>query len=248
MNILLTNDDGYLADGFQALYKKLKGEYSLYVCAPTTQKSSVSHAVSLFKPLKYIEVDDGFAVDGTPSDCIKIALHGFFKETKFDLIVSGINNGINMGHDIYYSGTVAGAREAEMNNISGIACSKNWDGKYKEFSTSADFMLSFIRKSEKLIKKEKVFLNINFPAVKEFKGAKLTHLGNRIYNNTIYFEEKNNEKFVSIVGDALKFDKDEGSDLDCVSENYVSITPLSGTKACYDPRLNEEISSCITSI
>jgi 5'-nucleotidase len=249
MNILLTNDDGYNAEGLQVLFKKLSQEprYNLYISAPLGQKSAVGHGVTLFKPMKYIEIQNGYAVDGTPADCIKTAVFGFFKDVKFDLVLSGINKGMNMGHDIFYSGTVAGAREALINDISGIACSRKWDWeeKYTSYESSADFMLEMIKDLEKAISKEKLFLNVNFPSEPEFKGVRISHLGNRLYDDTIYYSEENGDNFVSIVGNGVTFKKSEGSDLDLIDQGYVSITPLIETKKNVDFILKEKLSEYI---
>ena len=162
MNILLTNDDGYNAEGLQTLLKKLidKTNYNIKVCAPLDQKSAVGHGVTLFKPMKYIEIENGYAVNGTPADCIKTAVWGFYKNIKFDLVVSGINKGINMGHDIFYSGTVAGAREGLINNISGIACSRRWDWEEKNlsFNESAELMVEIIKDLEVFYRTTEYFL------------------------------------------------------------------------------------------
>ena len=245
MNILLTNDDGYSADGLQTLKKKLKSltDYNIKICAPLGQKSSVGHGISLFKPMKYTEIEDGYAVDGTPADCIKTAIYGFFKDIKIDLVVSGINRGINMGHDVFYSGTVAGAREAIINNVSGIACSRRWDWEEKNtsYEKSAALMIEIIKDIEPMLKKEKFFLNVNFPSDDNYKGVKISHLGERKYDDTIYYSEENGEKFVSIVGNSITFESSEGSDLNLINDGYVSITPLTKTKDSVDLILKEKL-------
>ncbi len=227
MNILLTNDDGFDSKGIQILYRTLSAEYNTYFAAPLTQKSAAGHSVNLFKPMKLKEIEGGYAIDGTPADCIKVALFGLYKDIKFDLVVSGINNGANMGCDIFYSGTVAGAREGLLNDIPGIACSMQRLGTDADFSSAAEFIKKLIRRLKGNILSRKVILNINFPLGSNYEQVKVTHLGKRIYNDTIYFEEKEGEKYASIVGDCATFQHCEGSDLNCVDEGGVSITPLS---------------------
>ncbi len=227
MKILLTNDDGYNSDGIQALYKVLSIDHDVFFAAPLTQKSSAGHAVSLFKPMKLKKITDGYAIDGTPADCVKVALFGLYKDIKFDLVVSGINNGANMGCDIFYSGTVAAAREGLLNDIPGIACSMQRLGEDKDYYAAANFINSLIAKLFGSILKEQIVLNINFPLGGVYDNVKVTHLGKRVYNDTIYFEEKGNDKFASIVGDCVSFLHCKGSDLNCVDEGGVSITPLS---------------------
>ena len=249
MNILLTNDDGYNAEGLQMLHSKLslESKYNIYICAPIGQKSAVGHGISLFKPMKYLKMNNGYAVEGTPADCVKTALFGFFKDVKFDLVISGINKGMNMGHDIFYSGTVAGAREALINDISGIACSRKWDWeeKYMSYESSACFMLEMVRDLEKIVSREKLFLNVNFPSEPDFKGVRISHLGDRLYDDTIYYSEKDGDKFVSIVGNGITFKENEGSDLDMINQGYVSITPLTETKKNVDLILKEKLSNYI---
>ena len=227
MNILLTNDDGFDSKGIQVLYKTLSVEHNVYFAAPLTQKSAAGHSVNLFKPMKLKKIDGGYAIDGTPADCIKVALFGLYENVKFDLVVSGINNGANMGCDIFYSGTVAGAREGLLNDIPAIACSMQRLGTDKDFSNAAKFICNLIKELSGNILSRKVILNINFPLECSYELIKVTHLGKRIYNDTIYFEDIDGEEYASIVGDCVTFEHCEGSDLNCVDEGGVSITPLS---------------------
>ena len=182
--------------------------------------------------MKYIEIDNGYAVEGTPAACVKSALFGLFKDVKFDLVLSGINKGINMGQDIFYSGTVAGAREGIINNISGIACSRRWEWEEENtsYNKSAETMVELISDFEQEILNNKILFNINFPSDDEYRGIKVTHLGKRSYDDNIYYSEDKDGKYVSIIGNGLQFTHDEGSDLNSLSEGYISITPLTVTK------------------
>jgi 5'-nucleotidase len=246
MKILLTNDDGYNSDGIQALYRVLSEDHDVFFAAPLTQKSSAGHAVSLFKPMKLKKITGGCAIDGTPADCIKVALFGLYKDIKFDLVVSGINNGANMGCDIFYSGTVAGAREGLLNGIPGIACSMQRMGGCKDYDTAAGFINRLISKLTGNILSKQVVLNINFPLGKVYDTVKVTHLGKRVYNDTIYFEERENVEYASIVGDCVSFLHCEGSDLNCVDEGGVSITPLSNEY--FLPKLVDELAEKIENL
>ena len=247
MNILLTNDDGYNSEGIQALYKVLSKEHNVMFSAPLTEKSAAGHGVSLFKPMKYKDITDGYALDGTPADCVKVALFGLYKEVKFDLVVSGINNGSNMGDDIFYSGTVAAAREGLLNGIPGIACSiERKTGEKQNYTLAAEFICRLINKTSENILKQQIVLNVNFPLQGNYDKIKITHLGKRVYNDTIHFEEKNDEKYASIIGDHLSFLHCEGSDLNCVDEGNVSITPLSNEY--FVPEIVDELKELVIDV
>ena len=124
--ILLSNDDGYAAPGLQALYEAFAPHATVVICAPEINQSATSHALSLHRSLRLRTVSDGvFALDGTPADCVYVALHssGRVLARRPDLVVSGMNHGLNLGSDVFYSGTVAAAREAAMRGIPAIAAS-----------------------------------------------------------------------------------------------------------------------------
>jgi len=124
--ILITNDDGFDAAGLKALIEALKDIAHLTIVAPTSEKSACGHSLTLTRPLRFVQVDDDFYKldDGTPSDCVYLALHSLYADKKPDLLVSGINRGANMGEDITYSGTVAGAMEAVLHDVPAIAISQ----------------------------------------------------------------------------------------------------------------------------
>ena len=239
MNILLTNDDGYDSVGIQALYEVLSKNHIVKLCAPLTQQSATGHSVNLFKALKLNEVPSGYALDGTPADCVKVALFGVYKKVDFDIVISGINKGINMGCDIFYSGTVAAAREGLINGIPGIACSIARQATKKNYIDAAIVLEKLIMDFKNKIFKKQAILNINFPIKDEYDLLKITHLGKRTYNETIYTEEKEDGKYVSIVGECDSFLHSEGSDLNCVDEGYISITPLSNEY--FVPKLIDEL-------
>lgn len=240
MNLLLTNDDGYASEGIQLLKEKLLKKHTVYLCAPIKQMSATSHAITLFKPMEIKELNKKeFALDGTPADCIKIALFHLFKDIKFDIVISGVNNGPNMGEDIYYSGTVAGAREGAMNKIFSVAASLDgWDGE-KNFQFSTDFIAELVNNMKAKILQENIVLNINFPNIKKPKGVKITHLGERIYQDFVSIERMNDKVFVTIKGDDPSFNDLIGSDLNSVSEGYISITPIANE--VNDPEMIERL-------
>jgi 5'-nucleotidase len=240
MNILLTNDDGYLSPGITCLRDTLQTRHKVLICAPMKQMSAVSHAITLFKPLKMIKTGNmSYAIDGTPADCIKVALFHFFSAVKIDVIISGINNGPNMGDDILYSGTVAGAREGSLNNIFSIAASLDGWGEKRDFTFPACFIGELLERLEGGIFNGNLLLNINFPDRSNPAGIRITHLGKRIYKDRVIFEENGDKEFVTITGEEPGFGHDTGSDLNAVYDGYISITPLANEVS--DPRLKESL-------
>ncbi len=227
MNILLTNDDGYKAPGINLLSDKLFLNHNVFLCAPMRQMSASSHAITLFKPMEMLKLNDQkFAVDGTPADCIKTALFYFFPDIKFDIIISGINDGPNMGDDIIYSGTVAGAREGSLNSIFSIAASLDGWEEEKHFTYPVLFLSELLDKLDNSIYKSNLMLNINFPEKAVPKGIRVTHLGKRIYKDKVIFEDKAGKLLLTLTGDEPGFNHDEGSDLNSVNDGFISITPL----------------------
>ena len=240
MNILITNDDGYFSEGIQKLKEILSEEVNVYLCAPMSEKSASSHSITLFKKMELLEIDEkNFAIEGTPADCVKVALLYLFKDIIFDFVISGINNGPNMGEDIFYSGTVAGAREGLLNNIFSIAVSTDGWNIPKNFDLPARFIRKIVKKLDHKIKSEKIIININFPLTEKPKGIKITHLGRRVYKDSIIFENINKKNYVTIGGDDPGFEYGENSDLQMVSEGFVSITPL--INEVYDKKIIEKL-------
>ncbi len=240
MNILLTNDDGYQAQGILLLKEKLLIKHNVFLCAPMKEMSASSHAITLFKPMETIKLDvQSYAVNGTPADCVKVALAHFFKDIKIDIIISGINDAPNMGDDILYSGTVAGAREGALNNIFSIAASLDAWTEVKDFTYPVQFISELLDHLDKRILKENIMLNINFPNLPKAKGIKITHLGNRVYKDYIIVEEKEDKVYVTITGDPPGFGHNDGSDLNSVHDGYVSITPLANE--VNDPKMREKL-------
>lgn len=244
MNILLTNDDGYNSEGLQALYRSLSKDYNVYVAAPASQKSAVGHGVSLRTPMKIHHIEGGYAIEGTPADCVKVAVCGFFRDIKFDMVVSGINDGVNLGSDVFYSGTVAGAREGVINNISAIACSMDRPVSKEKFEAAAEIIRKLILHLEEIDISERYILNVNFPSSTKFKGIFLTHLGNRVYDEVICVENKEGITYATVVvDDGVTFISKEGSDTDCLHAGCVSITPM--TNEFFIPSFTSKISDLV---
>ncbi|MDH5464988.1 MAG: 5'/3'-nucleotidase SurE, partial [Thiovulaceae bacterium] len=191
-HILITNDDGYEAAGLHALIEVLKPDYQVTVVAPSTEKSACAHSLTLTKPMRFVSVDDDFFKldDGTPTDCIYLALYSMFELQKPDLIISGINRGANMGEDITYSGTAAGAMEGVLQGVQSIAISQVLSGGNQKDVNYELACITIKRIVDGVFAKtfpldEREFLNINVPNIlkDDCKGMKVTYAGYRMYGN-----------------------------------------------------------------
>jgi 5'-nucleotidase len=162
-NVVLTNDDGYQAAGLRALAEHLKAFANVKIIAPSSERSGAAQALTLRQPIVCHKVaEDEWAIDGTPADCVIVALHGLLKERP-DMVISGINHGANLGENVYYSGTVGAAREAVIHHIPGFAvslCSKRVDSDFAPTARLACETVQLILR-EKL--PSQVLLNINVP-------------------------------------------------------------------------------------
>jgi len=248
--ILITNDDGFDAIGLKALVEALSPIAKIVVVAPAKNKSACGHSLTLDKPLRMVHVDDDFYKidDGTPTDCIFISLNNLFKEGyKPDLVISGINIGANMGEDVTYSGTAAGAMEAVLQGVPAIAISQVCKDRCQDIKNGWDFALAKDTIS-KLAKKildnefplgERRFLNVNIPPVKkeECKGIKITKAGYREYgNDTHRHHNPRGEEYYWIGLHPLIWQESENKDCDfeAVKANYISITPIMLDLTSYD--------------
>ena len=227
MKILISNDDGYNAAGLEALVKELSKVAELVVVAPDRNRSGSSSSLTLNQAVKVTKVNDSFYyIDGTPTDCVHIALTGLINFIP-DLVVSGINHGPNMGDDTIYSGTVAAALEGYLLNIPSFAISMGNDNP-KNFKTAAKVTLDLI----KLYNKKGLsptLLNINVPDISydNLKGIEITKLGKRHEAKpAIKDEVKNNETFFWIGAAGEPKDAGPGTDFNAINNDKVSITPI----------------------
>ena len=230
MNILVTNDDGIETEGIRALSTALQEIGDVTVVAPISEQSAVSRSITFRAPLRvedrYEPVNRSYAVTGTPSDCVFLALHHLLDEPP-DLLVSGINTGPNMGDDILYSGTVAGALEGALNGIRSIAISVGAH-RGQRYDTAANWLVSFL-KSQNLQLPAKTCLNINVPCLElsELKGSQYTFQGHTHYaQKVVKREDPWGRQYYWLGGEIPAGKPDDGSDIKAVSEGYVSITPL----------------------
>jgi len=240
--IFLTNDDGWDAKGLKKLVEALSPLAQITVVAPANEKSASAHSMTLTRPMRMVSIDDDYYKmdDGTPTDCVFIGLNNLFDaDKKPDLVISGINIGSNMGEDITYSGTVAGASEAVLQGVPGIAISQVFNDLNNANKNAWEYELA-MKTIHDLAKKildkdfpleERKLLNINIPpcSVEECKGLKITKAGYREYGNDSHMHRNpRGEEFYWIGLHPLiwQSDDEKNCDFEAVKENYVSITPI----------------------
>lgn len=233
MNILITNDDGINADGIRKLAKEISKFANVYVVAPEGQRSATGHSITIHNPIMVQETYMGenikaYSISGTPADCVKVGIEAIFKDVNFDLVLSGINNGSNLGTDVIYSGTVSAAIEGLILNKPSIAISYNqFEAKSEVYEQAAKHVVRLIENfKDKLNLLNDCILNVNIPNT-EIKGWKVTKLGERKYDNVM--EERISpfgQKYFWIGGNIKEVDQDEDSDITCVNSGCISITPI----------------------
>lgn len=241
MHILICNDDGYSAQGIKALTSVMERFGRVTVVAPEYNHSGASNSLTLNQPLTVTEIDERtFAVSGTPSDCIHVAMTGLLSE-KPDLIVSGINGGANMGDDTLYSGTVAAAMEGYIFGVDSIAFSQIERG-WKELPAAAEAASTVVERFLKNKNSEKtVLLNVNIPCLpsSDLKGIAATRLGRRFSADPLVKTVNPRGMTVYWLGKAGRpADAAEGTDFWAVAHGFVSVTPLA-----IDLTSHEEVAS-----
>jgi 5'-nucleotidase len=242
--ILITNDDGFESAGLKALRDALSLLGKVIVVAPTIEKSACGHSLTLTRPLHFVEIEKDFYKldDGTPSDCIFLALNKLFgKREKPDLVVSGINRGANMGEDITYSGTAAAAMESVLQGIPAIALSQVCRGQCAEADRMGYRLAQEVASGlvEKVLSggfplPERKFLNVNIPPVEPelCAGWKVTHAGRRLYGNDakVHTNPRGLEYYwiglPRLDWNPHPHPRSRLSDFEAVRENFVSITPV----------------------
>jgi 5'-nucleotidase len=242
MRVLLTNDDGIDAEGLQALRRALLAVagVELAVVAPDGNRSATARSITTRRPLAVAEVDfddgtKGYATDGMPVDCVRLATLGIVGDFAPDLVVSGINHGSNLGDDITYSGTVAAAFEAIILGIPGIAVSQQSTkremdfrlGTTFEFATAAAFTARIVAELSEVPLTPGTLLNINVPAG-EPEGVLVTTLGKRIYRDELKHDRTDDDgrHVYWMYGTDPDFHDEPGTDLAAVAASHVSVTPI----------------------
>lgn len=239
MRVLITNDDGIHARGIAMLAECAREVFEEVVTvAPETEQSGVSQALSLHRPLRLHSYgDDRHSVDGTPVDSVFVALAHVLKDRRPDLVLSGINHGPNVGYDIYYSGTVGGAREGLIHGIPAVALSLSARPPLP-FDEVRPVVLEVLRRVRLAGLPSDTLLNVNVPApradappgwlgIPGLKGLKTTNLGKRYYGNEIvYREDPRGRPYFWIGGAWPRIDHVEDTDCEAVRQGWVSVTPL----------------------
>lgn len=235
MHILLVNDDGASAPGLKSLLKVVSPLGKVVCVAPDYERSGCGHGMTLRDPLRATRVEtingtDIYEVNGLPVDCVNVAVSQFFPNG-CDLVISGINNGPNLGWDVTYSGTVAAAMEGTINGIRSIAVSVSLfvTDAPLHFETAESWLGEWLSWLIDVPLPEQTFLNINVPsiALPEIQGTKITRLGTRVYHDRVEKREDPWGRPYYWQGGVVVVDNSEvGTDVWAVSEGYVSITPI----------------------
>lgn len=230
--ILLSNDDGHASPGIRAMYDALATRADVVLVAPETEQSATSHALTLHRPLRLRALKvpnvNGFGLDGTPADCVYVALHseGRILPRRPDLVVSGINRGMNLGQDAFYSGTVAAAREGALRGLPAVAVSAHHPGadipKVAELAAKVAMEL-FARAANG---QGAPLVNINVP--QKWTGeVRATKLGQRIYEELVeYRKDPRGREYLWLGGPNVRHERDHGTDTDAYDDGAASITSL----------------------
>ncbi len=224
--VLLTNDDGFGSSGLVALEEALRPVCSIVVVAPYEEKSAVSHGVTIHNPLRLVEMGpDRYALTGTPADCVIFALTKLLPKTP-NLVISGINSGPNLGDDIHYSGTVAGAREASFHQIPSIAVSLVSFDSGADYQPAAAIVRQLVEEMSPSTMAPGTFWNVNVPTGK-IRGLKFTRQGSRLsWGRIEEKEDPRGRKYYWIGRDDAEWMPQPDTDYQAVRDHLVSITPL----------------------
>ena len=224
--VLVTNDDGIYSEGIRKLAEALRPVGQVIIVAPDREQSAASHALTLNRPLRLLQLEtDEWIVDGTPSDCVNLAVLKLLKDTRPDIVVSGINFGPNLGDDVTYSGTISAAFEGALLNIPSIAFSA-LVGEHFSFDPCASFAAELTRIVLEGPRDPSIVLNVNFPT-REFNGVRVTRLGKRVYSEGVIERlDPRGRKYYWIGGEQPTWHHEQGTDFEAVQSGYISITPL----------------------
>lgn len=224
--VLLTNDDGILDSGIQILRKSVEQVWDTIMVAPDREQSAASHALTLNRPLRVKRIDSTtMAVDGTPTDCVMLALNGLL-DRKPDLVISGINKGANLGDDVIYSGTVAAAAESTVLAVPAIAVSLV-DPEKTNLERSAEIILKIAKTVMNQHLPKGIFLNVNIPSRWTGKRYEITNLGTRSYRDIIVEKiDPRGKPYYWIGGQVGEWKGDDKCDFAAIERGNVSITPL----------------------
>lgn len=233
MRILLTNDDGFGAEGLEALERAARDFGEIEVVAPDREQSGASHALTMNRPVRLRRIaQDRYSVDGTPTDCVLLAVRGFDGrlDRRPDLVLSGVNHGSNLGDDVTYSGTVAAAMEANLFGIPAIAFSlaaPSSKGDPIHWDTAVRVVRATLRSA--LARKDRILLNVNIPNLPfaELRGSVAARLGKRVYPRPLAVRHDPHGRPYYWLGDTHpEWEAGEDTDYAALSRGAVTLTPL----------------------
>jgi 5'-nucleotidase len=232
MRVLLTNDDGIFAKGIETLYLALQNEHDVTVVAPETEQSAVGHAITMIDPLRVKAVNRngtffGYALNGTPADCVKLAITELLKPPP-EIVVSGINMGANVGVNVIYSGTVSAATEGTLLGIPSIAVSLD-AFESNNFEPAAAFILQLIQLVERFALPPGVLLNVNVPNINEeqIRGVRITRQGEaKFLDHYDRRVDPRNHVYYWLCGSIQSADPETDTDAFAIAGNYISVTPI----------------------
>ena len=223
--ILVTNDDGVFSEGIKLLASSLAEIAEVVVVAPDREQSATGHSLTLHRPLRMQQLDTNiYSVDGTPTDCVNLGVLWLLKDSPPDLVVSGVNFGVNMGDDVTYSGTVSATFEGTLLGIPSVAFSQEV-GEPFSFSNAASFAQQFVGVLLEEELPEELLLNVNIPAG-PIRGVRFTRLGKRRYQQVVVEKQDPRGKTYFWIAGTPEWQEEEGTDQSAVSSGRVSITPL----------------------
>ncbi len=233
MRVLISNDDGISAPGLRALYKGLSAVADVVVVAPEIERSAVGHAITIANPLRVREVFDhgkkfGWAVDGTPADCVKIAIKALM-DKKPDVLVSGINRGANLATNVIYSGTVSAATEGTILGVPSVAVSLCTYDMNADFSTAVKYAVEIAKQAARRGMPRGTLLNVNVPALgeKKIKGVKVCRQSHCIFD--VGFEKRSDPRGMDYYWQGGRMnvnDPDLSTDIMAAEEGWVTVTPI----------------------
>ena len=228
MYILVTNDDGVSSAGLRALADAMRKLGTVCIVAPEREQGAVGHSITLHKPLRLSRIaKDVYAVNGTPSDCVVLAVTQLFRKPP-DLVVSGINHGVNLGDDVTYSGTVSAALEGTLLGVPSLAISQEGTRNF-QFKTAAYYARQIARTVLERGLPEETFLNVNIPdrLRASIPGVRLTSLSRRRFENPVVEKvDPRGRRYYWIAGTRVSWERHPPSDHEALRQGMVSITPL----------------------
>ena len=231
--ILLTNDDGIDSEGLRILEECVQSVAEIVVVAPDRERSAISHSITVHSPLEIQQRNrNHYALNGTPADCIIYGLSDILSSPP-DLVISGINRGANLGDDIMYSGTVAGAREASRRGVAALAISQAYDDSAIGYAVGAKFIKLLVKNMLEKKSGGGIYLNINIP-VHKIRGVRITRQGCSLHFPHFNFLEED----AGVGRDAAEITKDRQKseiplDYQAIMEHYISVTPLQRDQTDY---------------